>query len=228
MMHQPVNERGREPIVSKHRIPARKLQIRCHDQALPLIALRDHLKHQLRRVLMKRYKPELINHNQLSFAKTVHEAVQRSLIVPLKQYVRESRGGEESHLMSCFAGVKRDSRGKMCFACSHSSQEDQVFLGLNEVKILHILPGKPNRKLNVVSPDEIIKRLDYVETSCFDQSVYPVDLPFVKLKLQKLSQIFLRVAIELKDTLNKSGFRRKKSWIYGLFLRENNLKSAFP
>lgn len=32
----------------------------------------------------------------------------------------------------------------------------------------------------------------------------------------------------LRDTLNKSGFRRKKSWIYGLFLRENNLKSAFP
>ncbi len=30
------------------------------------------------------------------------------------------------------------------------------------------------------------------------------------------------------ETLNNSGFHRKKSWIYGLFFCESNLKSVFP
>ena len=32
----------------------------------------------------------------------------------------------------------------------------------------------------------------------------------------------------LKDTLYKWSFHAKKAWIYGLFRRENDLKSAVP
>ena len=53
------------------------------------------------------------------------------------------------------------------------------------------------RELNVISPYEVIKCLDHVESCCLDKSVYPVYLPLVKLKLQELSQIFLCVAMKL-------------------------------
>ena len=36
------------------------------------------------------------------------------------------------------------------------------------------------------------------------------------------------LVIAIMDKLNKWSFHAKKAWIYGLFRRENNLKSAFP
>ena len=50
----------------------------------------------------------------------------------------------------------------------------------------------------------------------------------VKYILKAVKKTDRPTAIRFMETLNNSGFRRKKAFIYGLFSAKNNLKSVFP
>lgn len=91
VMDQAVNERRSKPVISKDSIPLRELQIGCNDEAFALIAVRDHLEQQLGSVLVKRYKADLINHNEFRFLQRTEKAVQRSLGISLQEDVCQLR-----------------------------------------------------------------------------------------------------------------------------------------
>ena len=52
MMHQPIDQRRRKAVVTKHCVPSGKLQIGSDDEVLSLVALGDYLEHQFSSILV--------------------------------------------------------------------------------------------------------------------------------------------------------------------------------
>lgn len=65
-MNALVDEGCRQPIIAKDSVPPGERQIGCNDQPLALIAVRNHLKQQFRRILVQRGEADLwIAYNKL-------------------------------------------------------------------------------------------------------------------------------------------------------------------
>ena len=60
MVNEPVIQRGCQPIVTENRVPSAEFQVGCNDAALALIAIRNHLKQQLRSILVTRHKADFV------------------------------------------------------------------------------------------------------------------------------------------------------------------------
>ena len=64
-MDQAIHKSRGQTVVTEYRVPLRKLQIGRNNQAFALIAIGNHLKEKLSRVLVERNKTDLINYDQL-------------------------------------------------------------------------------------------------------------------------------------------------------------------
>ena len=138
VVDQSVNQSCRQPVVSKDGVPLRKLQVGGNNQALALVAVRNHLEQQLGCILVQRYKANFVNHNQLHLFQRAEEVVESAFVVLLEQEIGKTSCGKEPHLSPLLASFQGNGRGKMCLACTNCSHKDQVFLGSEKVQIGHI------------------------------------------------------------------------------------------
>src|SRR5699024_2675342 len=134
----PVNQSCRQPVVSKDGVPLRKLQVGGNNQALALVAVRNHLEQQLGCILVQRYKANFVNHNQLHLFQRAEEVVESAFVVLLEQEIGKTGCGKEPHFSPLLASFQGNSRCKMCLTCTNRSHKNQVFLGGEKVQISHI------------------------------------------------------------------------------------------
>ena len=94
VVDQSVNQSCRQPVVSNDGVPLRKLQVGGNNQALALVAVRDHLEQQLGCVLVQRYKANFVNHNQLHLFQRAEEVVESAFVVLLEQEIGKTSCGK--------------------------------------------------------------------------------------------------------------------------------------
>lgn len=119
VVDQSVNQSCRQPVVSKDGVPLRKFQVGGNNQALALVAVRNHLKQQLGCVLVQRYKANFVNHNQFHLFQRAEEVVESAFVVLLEQKIGKTSCGKGPHLSPLLASFQGNGRGKMCLACTN-------------------------------------------------------------------------------------------------------------
>ena len=121
VMNKPVNKRRRQAIITENRVPAAKFEIRGYDEALSLIAIRNHLKQQFRSIPVKRNEADLVYDHELHTLKRGHGGGQRSLLVLFQQYVSQRCRREKACPLALFAGLERKACGQVRFTRSDRS-----------------------------------------------------------------------------------------------------------
>src|SRR5574344_2700070 len=189
MVDKTVNQRRGQSVVAKDRVPLGELQIGCNNQALALVAVRDHLKQQLGSILVQRHEANLIKHNQLHLFQCPQEIVQRTTAVLFQQNISEGSGGKEPYPPSFLAGFQSKGSCQMCLAGANGAHKNEIFFRCEELQIFHVLPRQTNRKLKIRFPLKVIQRFQHLESGCLHHAVNAVGFSLSHLHHQKVGHI---------------------------------------
>lgn len=98
MVHDPVDDRGRELVVREYRAPLAGLDVRGEHDAPPLVAARDDLVEQAGPVDVERHVAELVQDDQVGPADVPEHCVEGSVAFGLPELEHELRGLVEPHV----------------------------------------------------------------------------------------------------------------------------------
>ena len=180
MMHNPVDHRRRELVVSQDRSPFAELDVGREDHAPPLVAAGNHLEQQPRAFDVDRHIPELVQYDQVVPVDVLHHSLEAVLPAGLRQRQRQLGGGVEPDRLAGHHACAADRDGQMRLAAPGLPVEHEVLGRIDERQALEVVHAVAvrERDLREVVP---VERFDLREPRPSVQPGAPVPLPDVHL-----------------------------------------------
>ncbi len=156
VVHDAVDDRRGELVVSEHHAPFRELDVGGDDEAAPLVAVAHDLEQEPRALLVERDVAELVDDEEPGSRDVFHELLEPMLSVRARQGERQLGGGEEPHLQPRVHAGEADGYRQVRLAPSRLPVEDEVPRRVDERKRLQVVDGAALRQghLREVAPVE--------------------------------------------------------------------------
>ena len=113
VVDQTIYQRRCQTVIAKDGIPARELKVCGNNQTSPFVAVRDHLKQQLGRILVKRNEAHLVNYDQFHFFQRVQECSELPFLILFQEQICKRRRCKKAGVSPLFTRLHGDRGGKM-------------------------------------------------------------------------------------------------------------------
>ena len=126
--------------------PPRELEVGCHDQAPPFVALGHDLEQEPCALAVYRQVAQLVQDDQIGALDLPEHAVEGSRLLRLLHPHDEVRYRREHHRQAHVAGGRAASDCHMRLAVADAAVQHQVLHRSDERARLHVVPGHPLRQ----------------------------------------------------------------------------------
>ena len=141
VVHDPVDDRGRELVVREDRAPFAGPDVRGGRDAPPLVAARDDPVEQARPVDVERHVAELVQDDQVGPAEVPEHRVEVPVAFGLAELEHELRGLPEPHAPAPFDGDHAQGGGQVGLSASRLPVEHEVLRLGREIEAGQLLLG---------------------------------------------------------------------------------------